>query len=126
MARPRTATNILDARGAFKKNPNRARPNEPKVEAKFRKSPPKRLTEDQRQAWRELVKAVPAGVLTAADHLVMEIAACLLAEFWACPAEMDTTRITRLHAIMARFGLDPSGRASLTIEKPKDNPFDAL
>lgn len=124
MARPRTASNILDARGAFRKNPNRARPNEPKVKGAFRKTPPKRLLGLQKDAWRELVKAVPAGVLTGADHLVMEIIAVLLAEFWTNPADMDTTRITRLHAMMARFGLDASGRASLTIEKPRDNPYD--
>jgi len=126
MARPRTATNILDARGAFKKNPGRARPNEPKVSAKFKKTPSKRLDDSQRAAWRELIKAVPAGVLTGADHLELEMVACLLAEFWACPAEMGTTRINLLRTMMGRFGLDPSGRASLTIEPPKDNPFDAL
>jgi len=124
MARPRTATNILDARGAFKKNPNRKRTGEPTVDRPFRKSAPRQLTDEQKICWKEIVKACPAGVLTAADHLIVEVVAVLLAEFRRSGAEMSAAHLNRMTTQMGRLGLDPSGRASLTVDRPKANEFD--
>ena len=63
MGRPKTANNILDA---FKKNPNRARPNEPKPESGFRKTAPGHLTDLEQACWEEIVEQAPVGVLTSA------------------------------------------------------------
>lgn len=123
MARPRTATNILDARGAFRQNPQRARPDEPKPKTPFRKSPPAHLEPAQRAVWKELVKQIPAGVLTGADAAVVEVVAVLFAQFRELGAFMPAAQLTRMCALMGRLGLDPSGRASLVVPTEKANPF---
>lgn len=126
MARPRTATNILEMKGAFTKNPQRARKSEPKGKGTFRKTAPPHLNEEQKAVWREVVRLVPAGVLTGSDQVVVEIAAVLLEEFRRAGEDMHAARLTRLCALLGRLGLDPSGRASLAIEKPREDPFEGL
>ncbi len=124
MARPRTATNILEARGSFKKDPQRKRENEPIVSDPFPKSAPTHLNADQKKCWKEIVKIAPAAVLTAADVVVVEVIAVLLAEFRADSAKFPTARLTRLTSEMGKIGLTPSGRASLVVAKPEGNEFD--
>jgi len=127
MGRPKTATNILDARGAFKKNPDRARPKEPKPKGKFRKTPPTHLTDLQKTCWKEIVKQVPPGVLTEADQVTFEIIVILFAEFRLKGAKMSAAHLTRMTAMMGRIGLDPAGRAGLVVDtgdKPNNTGFD--
>lgn len=123
MARPRTATVLLDARGSFKNHSERgkARAKEPKVKEPMPKNPPKHLTDEQKAAWREVVKCVPAGVLTAADAIIVEIVACLLQEWREQQGKMPTHRITRLTSEMAKIGLSPSARASLSVDAEDDD-----
>jgi hypothetical protein len=123
MARPRTATAILAARGAFKHDPQRARHQEPPGRAKFPKAPPSRLSADERKAWREIVKIAPVGVLTGSDTLVVEIVSVLLAEFRSDPQAFPTGRLGRLTAELGRLGLNPSGRAALQIPKADADEF---
>lgn len=124
MARPRTATEILKARGAFKKDPQRARVD-PEPTSGLRKTPPVHLTADQKKAWRRIVKAAPAGVLMNSDEIMLELAACLLAEFQADPGGMQTARLLRLESQLGKFGLSPSDRAKIGVEKPPaPNAFD--
>ena len=124
MARPRTATNILDARGAFQKDPQRKRPNEPKSTIAFRASAPAHLTAEQCAVWAELVTQIPAGVLTGSDAAVVEITAVLFAQFRELGADMPAGHLTRMCALMGQLGLSPSGRASLVVPVEKVNPFD--
>lgn len=124
MARPRTATNILDARGAFRQNPQRKRDGEPKPKSAFRKSAPAHLTPEQKAVWKEIVKQIPAGVLTGSDHAVVEIVVVLYALFRELGAAMPAAQLTRMASLMGRLGLDPSGRASLVVPKEKDTGFD--
>ena len=126
MGRPRTASNILEARGRFAHDPQRRRPNEPKPKGKFPKKAPAHLAPDEIECWKQLAKTVPAGVLTAADILAVEVTAVLLAEFRRSGAEMSAAHLTRMTTLMGRLGLDPSGRASLVVETPKTNKFDQV
>lgn len=128
MARPRTATNILEARGAFKNHPGRGkeRVNEPTTNIQFPKSAPKHLSAKEKACWREVVSITPAGVLTGADVLIVEVIAILLAEFRESKAEFQTARLTRLTCEMGKIGLTPSSRAGLSVEKPKGNKFDGV
>lgn len=126
MARPRTPTKLLDARGAFKKDPQRKRHGEPEVRDPLG-SPPDWLTEFQLVEWREIVHRAPLGVLTAADWHSVAIASVLYAEFKTDAASMPVARITTLEKLLGKFGMSPSDRAKLSIEKPKDaNPFAAF
>jgi hypothetical protein len=126
MTRPRIASNILEARGTFRKNPQRARPDEPTVDAPFPSVPPSCLTDLEADSWREIVGIAPAGVLTAADVVIVEICACLLAEYRA-DRSLSSSRLSHLRQCLARLGLDPSGRASLRVDRqPERGEFDDL
>lgn len=126
MTRHATATALLDARGAFKKDPQRKRVNEPKPEGEFPKQPPAHLTAEQRETWHELVRAINKmpGVLQSCDDIIVEMAACLFAEFRRDPDAMPAARIGRLEAQIGRLGLSPADRAKLSIQKSKANEFD--
>ncbi|PHR17307.1 MAG: terminase [Sphingopyxis sp.] len=123
MGRPRTATSVLDARGAFKKHSERRneRAKEPKVSSPFPKSAPRHLSKGQAACWREVVRIAPAGVLTGADTLVVEVIACLLSEFREMKGMVPASRITRLTSEMAKIGLSPSARASLSVDDSDDD-----
>jgi hypothetical protein len=125
MSRPRTATEILEARGAFAKNPQRRRPPEPKPTNALRKNPPAHLNDGQKQAWRRIVRIAPPGILMNADEIMLELVSCLLAEFMADPVGMTTARIARLERQLGKLGLSPQDRMNLEIPEPeRPNPFD--
>ena len=125
MARPRTATNILERTGAFKQSPGRKRPKEPKGKGAFPKSAPRHLNADQRVMWRDIVKRVPDGLLTNSDVYVVEMCAILMVELRAIgPVEMGSSLMTRLSSELKQLGLSPAARASLQIEPDKKSSFD--
>ena len=127
MARPATATAILQLRGAFKKDPQRRRPNEPEVTAPFVFDPPAHLSESSADCWREIAGIAPAGVLTAADVLVVEMLADLLADYRREPSAMAPVKLGHMRQMLRSLGLDPSGRASLVVpKKPDGGRFDGL
>lgn len=111
-------------RGSFKKHPDRKRPDEPQVDIPFPSKAPGRLTKEQTECWDEIVRISPAGVLTGADPITVEIVACLLAEFRRGPDKMDTPRLGRLCIEIGRLGLSPTDRAKLVVVKKKGNKFD--
>ena len=95
MSRPRKPTKVLDAGGAFKKNPQRRRHGEPVVMDPIG-SPPK-LSNSALVCWNQIVAAVPLGVLTATDAIAVEIAAQLFAQFKASPVKFQTSRLSLLN-----------------------------
>jgi len=121
MPRPRTATEILRAKGAFRHDPQRERPAEPKPANELRANPPDYMTASQAAAWRRIVSIAPPGVLMNSDEVMVELAACLLDEFMQAPAEMPTPRIARLERQLGKLGLSPSDRAGLVIQQPDDD-----
>jgi hypothetical protein len=95
MARPRTPTNVLDARGAFKKHPERRREDpEPAGELG---EPPLYFSAPELQCWTELVSITPRGVLTARDRWVVEMAARLMAEYRELGRKFPLSGLQRLH-----------------------------
>ena len=119
MSRPRTATNILEAKGAFKKNPSRKRV-EPKSADDFPARAPSHLNPLQVKWWHRIKKMVPEGVLQGSDVLAVELAAVLWAEFVKDPTGMANGRISQMSGALGRLGLSPADRAKLAVEKPKD------
>ena len=119
----RTPTKVLEARGAFRKHPERKREDEPKVATPLG-AVPERLNELQAQAWPEIAEPAPTGVLTSADRLDVEVAAKLLAESWSDWEGMSNVDRKMLHTMLGKYGCNPSDRARLSIKKPNDaNPF---
>lgn len=131
--RPRTPTRILNARGAFKNHPNRAkdRANEP-VDLPPLGECPSSFNESERKAWGDIVKVDVAGVLTAQDYLSVEIAAQLLAqtretqivtndvtgERYALPGLSDA-RHAQLIGLLGKFGMTPSERSKVSVSRKK-------
>lgn len=124
MARHKTPTNVLEASGAFKKNPNRGRPKEPKVTKKLGK-PPYTLSDSQLKAWKEIVTQAPGGVLTFADRINVEMASGLLAEYRMTQTDFSAAKMSRLQSILATFGMSPADRSRVEVEpeKEKGNEF---
>ena len=123
MARPRTPTNVLDARGAFKKNPQRRRQDaEPSGQLG---AAPAHLECEALQAWEEIKRSAPRDVLTESDRLALEVAAQLLAQFRTDPVEFPAAKLVRLEALLGKFGMTPADRAKVGGKKeaPKGNPF---
>lgn len=137
--RPRTPTKVLDARGAFKNHPGRAkeRENEP-VDLPPLGVCPASFNDSEKIAWADIVKSDVAGVLTAQDYLSVEIAAQLLAqtretqivkndvtgERYALPGLSDA-RHSQLIGLLGKFGMTPAERSKVSApkKKQKTNPF---
>ncbi len=118
MARPRTPTNVLELRGAFKRHPERKRSEETKSPYPIGECP-SRLDEGERAAWDEIVSTCCPGVLTHSDRLAVEIAARLLAESWEAGREFDDVRRRQLYTLLGQFGMNPSDRSKIRVEPPK-------
>lgn len=123
MARPRTPTKVLEMRGAFKKDPQRTRQDAEAVGELT--DPPAHVTGAALQAWEEIARYAPIGVITDSDRLSLEVTASLLAQFRADPVEMPAAKLARLEALLGKFGMTPADRAKVggTSEQPKGNPF---
>ena len=123
MARPRTPTNVLDARGSFKKHPERKRQD---AEASGPlAAAPDHINGAVLHAWNEIVDSAPLDVLTNSDRISLEIAANLLAQFRNNPIEFTAAKLVRLEALLGKFGMTPADRAKVGGKKeaPKGNPF---
>lgn len=124
MARPKTPTNILEMRGAFKKNPQRRRKEEPKSALPLG-NPPIRLSADVKKIWREIAKQCAPGVLTFADRQAMELVSIAIGRVRNLydkydadgKPEISMTDIRTAMALLGKFGMNPSDRAGLGVVK---------
>ena len=123
MAAPRKPTALLEQTGAFKKNPDRRRDEEPQPAQAINYQPPAHLDEKEQAMWHEIVSITPPGVLGNSDSLVVEELAILYTRFRKDKSEMPPALISRMDIVIGRLGLSPSDRAKLTVEKPRGNKF---
>ena len=126
MARPRKPTNVLQMKGAFKKNPGRKRASEPVPTGGIGPAP-EALSKRQRTIWDEIVAICPPGVLGNTDRIALEALVRLLEEFRHNYVEFPGSRMSQLVSLMGRFGLTPSDRSKIIVPKGKGkNPFEDL
>ena len=87
--RPRKPTAVLEASGAFERNPQRRaeRENEPEANGPVG-DPPDYFDANHRKVWFELVRKAPAGVLALSDAANLEIAVRLMVKMRNAPARM--------------------------------------
>jgi hypothetical protein len=149
MGRPRKPAALLELSGAFRKNPDRRRTDEPK-DPRALGEPPGRLPVDAIPYWEELANMVGGGVLTFRDRWVVEIAARLMEKFsrqmsaqtvleLARAADLSadeirdlisreqitTSEINLLSRMLTALGMTPADRSVPTDAKP-GNRFAAL
>ncbi len=112
----------LELVGAFKKNPNRARPNEPHCHKSVGPAP-KRLNSLQKSAWKYLVDSasdVP-GVLTKLDRAFLELCAIGLGDIWSLNVgDMPTipqSKIKSVGAMLAKLGMTPTDRSGIIVPR---------
>ena len=122
MARPRTPTNVLAMKGAFKKNPNRTR-TDPLTPGPIGRAPAW-LSDDEKKIWREVVRIAPAGVLTRSDRIALEELVSLIHERRTCLADMSGAKRQLLRTYLGAFGLTAADRARINVSPPrKPNRF---
>jgi hypothetical protein len=112
LGRTRTPTALLELRGAFKRNPNRRRPNEPLVTEPLPEAP-RRLPKDIRIIWNEMRDR--GFWLSSADRFLVEIAATLMQ--WHREDQPKVTPV--LIATLAKLGFSPKSRAALGVNAAK-------
>jgi hypothetical protein len=122
----RTPSAILEAKGAFTKNPSRKR--EDFQAGDFDKTPPEYFNAAQVSVWDEIVSLLPDGVLQATDRMALELVSRLVATFRATDdANVTMAQIAQLRTTLATLGMTPADRSRVTaIKKPGVNPFLAL
>lgn len=120
----RTPTALLEARGAFEKNPQRRkeRSNEPKP-TKPIGDPPAHFNGDQVDCWHELLEKIPHGVAFEPDSISLEMASVLLAEIRYGKA--SAWQYQQLHRCLAAFGMTPADRSKVQAvsEDVEDDPW---
>ena len=128
MARPRTPTAELEARGGFLKHPERksARAGEPKPTGELG-DPPEELNRDEKKVWREVAALIPPGVAKNSDRIAMELIACLLGKFRRNRASVG--EINQLLSLLAKMGMTPADRSRVVAVLPEsqsENLWDRL
>lgn len=115
---------LQELTGAWRKDPQRRR-TEPTPHGPIG-SPPKQSALTFEQAWRYLVKCAPEGVLADRDRVWLEVAAHLLVQFRADPANMHPAKLSRLTACLSALGLSPADASRVVVApaKPQHNDFD--
>jgi len=115
MARPRTPSNVLELRGAFKKHPARRR-KDPEGTAPFCESPPAHLPQGAVLAWGWVVARLPRIALYNCDEVAVEMAARLLAAYWLT-SDIDTLK--ELRQWLGKLGMFPVERAKIPAKEPE-------
>ena len=126
MAPPRKPSNVLALKGSFKKNPARGaeRVNEPEPEGVIGDAPDY-MDESEKACWKELVGMCHAGSLCAADKLIVEHGARVLAALRANSVYEDVKLMVRLEATLGKLGLTPADRSKVQVIKAEkvESPF---
>lgn len=123
MPKPRTPSAVLEARGAFDKDPARRRDD---FEAgAFDPTPPTYFKVHQKAVWSEIVAALPASVLQATDRMAVELAARLIAHFRKLPdTEVTSAQVAQIRTALAVLGMTPADRSRVSAKKQDPiNPF---
>jgi hypothetical protein len=117
---------MLEARGAFAHNPDRAR--EDFDSGDFDKTAPTYFHEGQVAVWDEIVRLLPASVLQATDRLAVELTARLIARFRSIDdADVNMAQVAQIRTALATLGMTPADRSRVSVKKPPAaNPFLAL
>ena len=124
MARQRTQTNVLYLKGAFKKDPKRAkgRQNEPKSTVGIGACPKYLIKTDKRYKaiWDSRVKRAPPGVLYCSDISALVLLVKLEFEVIHNFETMANARISQYRLLCGAFGFTPADRSKVDTGKRLD------
>lgn len=118
-------TAILEASGAFERNPSRARPDEPDTGRGIGPAPT-HMDEVRRKVWDEIVSNCAAGVFQSSDRTMLEVLTALIVEFRESPAEFGGRKYQQLLTFLARCGMTPADRSRIVVSGKPDKPKGGL
>src|SRR5215813_5284049 len=121
MGRPRKPTAILEASGAFLKNPQRKRDSEVIPTGELG-DPPSRLEREEIAMWHELAADLLPGVAKNSDRPAFELLVCLMVGFTR--KRLSGAELGQLTALQGRFGMTPADRSK--VKASDDNAQDPL
>lgn len=112
----RKSTNILELKGSFKHNPDRAksRSKEPKVKEGIGKPPPG-LDPLELECWIELAYVGPQNILTVVDRPIVEHGARVMAKLRRLEVYDDYKAMSQLMNVLARLGKTPADRSRVQV-----------
>ena len=128
MPRPKKPSALLEASGAYRKDPQRRPKNEPVVKSPVGNCPDE-FNEDQRKRWNQIVREAPPGVLTGADRMAVVQLSILTSEMFekGLRGTMAVPRMQLMNKLLGQFGMTPADRSKISLpDKPADNPFTKL
>lgn len=117
--RPRKPTAVLELNGAFGRNPNRERPDEPRPQGKPGDAPDY-LGEDGAAIWNEMVAV--GFWLTDADVFLLEVAVRYLDHFRK--GTDDPKLVSPLINVLNKLGFGPAERSKIKAPAAKEKPND--
>lgn len=127
LGRPRTPTSVLELKGAFKHNPDRAlaRIDEPELTGAIG-DPPEGMTEAQVACWNELLWLRGPGVLFRCHRVVLEQLASVLAEARERKWQISMALHARLQSLLCELGMTPASNSKVKAVKKADvdSPLD--
>jgi phage terminase small subunit len=115
MARNRTPTSILEAKGSFVTHKNRQRVSEPDAKEPMC-DPPDYLGKEEKKVWRDIVKHACPGVLFASDQDAFQLYVRLVAKMRYHFSEMS-----QFVSLASRFAATPADRSKVVVEKKKES-----
>lgn len=120
MSRPRTPTEILDARGSFIANPylEKAREAEPVIKEPLGE-PPARLTAEVQAIWQEVAEELPVGVVKRSDRQLFEVL-CLLIDKLR-KGKIRIMELSCLISLCSKFAMSPSDRSKVAVNAEPSN-----
>jgi hypothetical protein len=127
MTRPRTPTQILEAKGSFLCHPERkrAREGEPKPNGLLG-GPPADFDREHCAVWHEHEAKMPAGIASNWDKTAFEVLICLIFNFRRRRKEklpQVVGEIAQMNKLFTQFGMTPADRSRVST-KPKDEKKD--
>ena len=114
MGRNRLPTSIQDTKGAFIKDPQRKRTNEPTTNRPIG-APPAYLTPDEKKVWKQLAKQALPGVLMQSDRLMFSVLVRLANKHYT-GAAMMASETSQMIQLSSKFALNPADRSKVSVE----------
>ena len=109
-------TALLEAKGAYKKDPQRRKKGEPSPRMGIGKAPYMPSC-DFTAVWDEIVDNVCPGVLGNSDRIHLEMTVNLLCEYRQNPSEMSSAKFTNLMRGLGSIGMNPIDRSRIVAEQ---------
>lgn len=116
MSAVRKPTAVLEANGAFTRNPKRARARRYEPDTGRGVGPaPEYLTSEQGKAWDDIVSACAPGVFQSSDTVFLAAMSAMVAQFREDPVGFGISRYQIFLTMLTRAGMTPSDRSRVAV-----------